>query len=35
MFSPGWMNPYAEVGGILGSGGCAILWDMWPGGSEL
>lgn len=35
VFSPCWMNPCAEVGGILGPGGCAVLWDMWAGGSEL
>lgn len=35
VFSPCWMNPCVEVGGILGPGGCAVLWDMWAGGSEL
>lgn len=33
--SPCWMNPCAEVGGILGPGGCMVLWDMWAGGTAL
>lgn len=23
------------MGGILGPGGCVVLWDMWAGGTEL
>lgn len=23
------------MGGILGPGGCVVLWDMWAGGMEL